>query len=101
MPHVQVLHEKYADNPNVVILAMNVGDENERMATWWAEQEYSFPTLNDADELTGQYGIKAFPSTILIGPDGRVLEAIVGSAHDLEEQLTAALESLEEDAGGE
>ncbi len=92
---VQVLHEKYANHPNVVILAMNVGDENEKMNNWWKEKKYTFPTLNDADELAGQYGIKAFPSSILIGPDGTVLKATVGSVSDLEGALKEALKELE------
>ena len=94
MPQVQVLHSKYANNPDVVILAMNVGDDNEKMAKWWAEKKYTFPTLNDADELTGAYGVRAFPSAILIGPDGTVLNAIVGAAHDLEDELEKAIEGL-------
>ena len=95
MPKVQVLHEKYAKNPNVVILAMNVGDDNDKMAKYWASKKYTFPTLNDADELAKAYGIKAFPSTILIGPDGHVLHASVGSASQFEAQLEKALKSIE------
>eukprot|EP01026_Neomeris_dumetosa_P075455 TRINITY_DN79762_c0_g1_i2.p4 TRINITY_DN79762_c0_g1~~TRINITY_DN79762_c0_g1_i2.p4 ORF type:complete len:104 (-),score=20.83 TRINITY_DN79762_c0_g1_i2:1-312(-) len=74
-------------NPNVVFLAMNVGDDNERMAEWWDDKGYGFPTLNDADDLAQQYGIKAFPSSIIIGPDGKVLKAKVGSLHELESEL--------------
>ena len=94
MPKVQVLHEKYADNPKVVILAMNVGDDNEKMAKYWADKKYTFPTLNDADELARQYGIKSFPSAILIGPDGMVIHAEVGSASDLEKELQKALGTI-------
>ncbi len=92
MPQVQVLHRKYADNPDVVILAMNVGDENEKMASWWKEKKFGFPTLNDADEAAGKYGIIAFPSSVLIGPDGKVLESSIGSAYTLEKALKKALE---------
>jgi peroxiredoxin len=94
MPKVQVLHEKYAKNPNVVLLAMNVGDENEKMKAWWKKGKYTFPTLNDADDLAKQYGIKAFPSTIIIGPDGKVLHAAVGSPTEVEAALEEALENM-------
>ncbi|MHC4908570.1 MAG: TlpA family protein disulfide reductase [Planctomycetota bacterium] len=95
MPQVQVLHSKYAKNPQIVILAMNVGDDNDKMKKWWAEKKYTFPTLNDADELAGAYGIKAFPASIVIGPDGMVLHATVGSAHEVEKQIEEALAGLE------
>jgi peroxiredoxin len=95
LPDVQVLHEKYADDPNVVILAMNVRDDNERMAAYWAERGYTFPTLNDADDLAEQFGVKAFPSTVIIGPDGRVIHAAVGSISAYEDELKKALESID------
>lgn len=94
LPKLQKMHEKYADNPNVVILALNVRDENERMARYWADMQYTFPTLNDADELVDKYGIKAYPSAILIGPDGRVLRTAVGSASDLAEDIDTTLKTI-------
>lgn len=97
MPAVQVLHEKFADNDRVVILAMNVGDENAKAEKYWADNKFTFPTLHDADELSKAYGIKAFPSSILIGPDGKVVYATVGSAHDVESQLEELLKALESD----
>jgi|GEM_PF-5471721 hypothetical protein len=92
MPQVQVLHQEFTDNPNVVILAMNVGDENEKMATWWKQKKYGFRTLNDADKMVEIYGIKAFPSTVLIGPDGKVIKTSIGSAHTLKRTLNKELE---------
>lgn len=92
LPQVQVLHKKYAKNPNVVILAMNVGDENERVVDWWKEKKYEFRTLHDADKLASTYGIKAFPSSVLIDPNGKVVRATVGSAYVLEAELQKALE---------
>ena len=94
MPKVQALHEKYSDNPDVVILAMNVRDDNQKMAEYWVEKKYTFPTLNDADDLAGQYGIKAYPSTILIGPDGTVILTAVGSVSSIEEKIEKAIEAI-------
>ncbi len=94
MPKVQALHEKYSDNPDFVILAMNVRDDNKKMAEYWAEKKYSFPTLNDADDLARQYGIKAYPSTILIGPDGTVILTAVGSVSSIEEKIEKAIEAI-------
>ncbi len=95
MPKVQVLHRKYANNPNVVILAMNVRDDNKRMAAYWSESGCTFPTLNDADDLAEQFGIKAFPSAVLIGPDGRVIHAAAGSISEFEDDLKKALDAIE------
>ena len=61
---------------------------------YWAEEKYTFPTLKDADELARQYGIKAYPSMILIGPDGLVIHAESGSARNREVELKKALEAM-------
>lgn len=94
MPKVQVLHETYADNPNFVLLAMNVGDDNAKMSDWWKEKGYTFTALQDADELAGRYGIKAFPSTIVIGPDGTVIAAAVGSPTQMTSVIDEALAAI-------
>ncbi len=91
LPRVEALHRKLADNPKVAILAMNVGDPDEKVAKWWKEKKYGFRTLNDADDLTREYGIKVFPSSVLIGPDGKVIAIRMGSADLLEGVLEKAL----------
>lgn len=91
LPAVQVLHEKYEKNPKVAILAMNVMDPNDKMAKYWREKNYTFPTLNDADSLADEYGVRAFPSAYLIGPDGKVVRAAMGPAHLLAKHLEKAL----------
>lgn len=93
MPSVQVLHEKYQDNPNVVILAMNTMDDNEKMNAWWKKNEYTFPSLHDADDLANEYGVRVFPTSHLIGPDGKVIETQIGSAYVLESALEKALKA--------
>lgn len=91
MPQVQVLHQEYADNPDVVVLAMNVGDTNKKAAKYWRDKGYDFRMLHDADKLASEYGVSAFPSSILIGPDGKVLAAQIGSAHSLKGALERSL----------
>lgn len=91
MPQVQELHSKYADDPRVVVLALNVGDGNAKMARYWKERGYTFPALNDADALVEEYGLVAYPTAYLIGPDGRILAFATASAHTLEPQLEKAL----------
>lgn len=67
---------------------------DQKMSEFWAEKKYTFPTLNDADDLARQYGIKAYPSTILIGPDGTVILTAVGSVSSIEERIEKAIETI-------
>lgn len=95
LPGVQKLAERYAGDDRVVFLAMDVGDDNDRMSAYWAEQGFTFPSLQDADELAGLMGVRAYPSVIVIGRDGTVLHTEAGSAGDLGERLEELIESGE------
>jgi thiol-disulfide isomerase/thioredoxin len=94
LPHVQAMQEKYANNPKVVILAMNVLDDNDRLASWWKTKEYTFPTLHDADALSRAHRINGFPTSTLIGPDGTVLRHGMGAAHEYGADVEKALHDL-------
>ena len=74
---------------------MNTIDDNKEMANWWAEKKYTFPSFNDADNLANACGIKAMPSSIVIGPEGMIRHAAAGSAHEFEKQIKAALTDVE------
>ena len=89
---MQVLHDKLKKAKDAVVLALNVGDQNDKVVKYWKEKGYGFPTLQDADSLAGKYGIKAFPSAILIDPEGKVVAAQVGSVTQLESALREARE---------
>jgi len=95
LPGVQKLAERYAGDDRVVFLAMDVGDDNDRMSAYWAEQGFTFPALQDADELAGLMGVRAYPSVIVIGRDGTVLHTEAGSTGDLGERLEKLIESGE------
>ncbi len=61
MPHLQKLYEKYQDNPNVIILAINTAFEKEQYP-WMADEEqtklrlqqkkWTMPVARDKDEAT-------------------------------------------------
>lgn len=61
--------------------------------TFWAGRNYSFPTLVDVDlKFAGGYGIQAFPSMIIIGPDGKVAAFHQGFDPEIAETLKKDVE---------
>lgn len=91
LPHIQELHDKYADDDSVSVLLMNVRDDVEKTRAYLREHEYTFTSLDDADGMVEAYGIRAFPSVVLLGPDGIVLHAEAGSSAEVERVLERAL----------
>ena len=92
MPHIQKLYEELGDRDDVVILAMNRGDEKQVVADYWAEEGFTFEAVyeDEGGATADAMGVQAFPTNIVVGKDGRVLYATVG----FDEQKEAYIRKL-------
>ena len=62
-----------------VILAVNVRDRLNRVRKYLSGKEFQFKVLVDADgAIYKAYNVTRFPTTVIIGPDGRLLAEILG-----------------------
>ena len=80
MPHIQKLQDDLAGRDDVVILALNRGDEKAVVADYWADEGFTFEAVYEEDggANADAMGVQAFPTNIVVGNDGRVLYATVG-----------------------
>jgi thiol-disulfide isomerase/thioredoxin len=85
LPDIEKIYQATGHNAaDVRVFGVNVmeGDSSEerRMAVvekFWTGEPVSFPTLVAlTDELTRAWGIGGIPTTVVIGPDGTVLERV-------------------------
>ena len=77
------MHEELADRDDVVILAVNGGQDTAEVAQkYWSKSGFDFPAVMDLKgherDIANALGVKAFPTNLVIGPDGRVRFASVG-----------------------
>lgn len=80
MPLLQDLHEDY---PDLVLWAMNLGEDNRTVAQWIADRGLTFPILLDETQrLEYIYALRGRPSTVIINTDGRIVTIIDGPLHD-------------------
>jgi thiol-disulfide isomerase/thioredoxin len=83
-PALQKLYERYKDNPNVVIAAVNVWERSKDRVTtvrdFLGKNKYiSFPIYMDAtDAVVSKYGVTGIPSKFILGKDGRIQFKEVG-----------------------
>jgi len=76
MPSLQTLHELGGDP---VVIGVNVRETASRVRRYVASTGINFPVVLDPQaELTRRLGVSAFPTTLLIAPDGRVRWRVVG-----------------------
>lgn len=88
MPHLQDLKKKYAGK--LEILGIDKGDTKEKWKTAIAEKGldwYHIMSGTGVSDYVAQLNVTGFPTTILVGPDGRILYRSLGISEDLGEQL--------------
>ncbi|WP_455222502.1 TlpA family protein disulfide reductase [Kaarinaea lacus] len=79
MPSLDRLSQKL-DNDNFLVVGLSVDTDDHVVREFLIERKVSFanymdPTMAVANEV---FGIRAFPSTFVFAPDGRLLEVIEG-----------------------
>lgn len=94
MPIIAKVAEKFAPQ-GVKVFAVNVMETTDTIRGFLKEEKLQLTVALDADGKAGKaYGAEAIPTTIVIGPDGRVQAVHVGLSPNLEKQLTSELEAL-------
>lgn len=75
MPHLQGLWSEVSSARNdVAFLAVNVNDPKDRIEQWWKEGGFTLQAVRqDDDEVSRAFGVRAYPTNYVIGPDGKVV----------------------------
>ena len=77
LPSLQTLHEIGGGDP--VVIGVNVRETASHVRRYLASTGMNFPVVLDPQaELAKRWGVSAFPTTMLIGPDGRARWRVVG-----------------------
>jgi thiol-disulfide isomerase/thioredoxin len=100
-PSLQKVYDRYKENPNVVILALNTWervkpDEREQhVKNFMSTNKYTFPVLFDTD-IVSRYGVEGIPTKFLIGKNGniRFKDVGFGGAQEMEDKMELQFEML-------
>lgn len=77
MPDLQKLQDAYPDD--LLLLAINVGENKDEIEAFMDENKLSFTVLLDEDMLVAyDYGIRSFPTTIAVNKKGEVAGGYIG-----------------------
>ena len=83
MPSLQALHkgrvDGQSDATHAVVIGINVKETASTVRRFMSAQHLDLPVVLDAQgDLTRQWGVRIYPTTVLIGPDGRARWRVVG-----------------------
>jgi cytochrome c biogenesis protein CcmG, thiol:disulfide interchange protein DsbE len=80
-PGMQLLAERLGDNPNFLMVAVSIEDDDAALAKFLAETPTSSKLLLLRDKgatVANSFGSRAWPETYLIDPNGMLLHRFIG-----------------------
>lgn len=81
MPHLQSFWSEAQQTwgEKVAFVCVNIGDDPSVIEKWWSEEKFTMRAVQQKDsEVSDAFGVQAYPTNYLIGPDGKVLWRAVG-----------------------
>jgi len=97
MPSMQRAWEKL-EKEGIVMLAINVGQNEDAVFRFTADYPVEFPLLLDQDSsVTGNYPVKGLPTTFIVDPQGRIAYRAVGGREWDDDELLAPVRALRND----
>jgi len=102
MPGLQTVYNNYAkDGFEVLAVNLTYQDTLSTAKTYFITQGYTYPMLLDQNGSTAKdYQVYALPKSVLIAPDGKVSDVVIGSGMS-EGFLRVRLNELLKDEGQE
>jgi len=94
MPSMQRAWKRLQDD-DVVILAIDVGEDEDTIFTFTADYPVDFPLLMDSDSrVTGEWPVRGLPTSFVIDPEGRIAYRAIGTRDWEHPALLEVLTSL-------
>lgn len=91
IPQIQKLHEKFL-NQDVAIIGLNVTDiERAPILKFLNDNKITFPQYYKTGSLATDYKLQAYPTTLIIGKDGKIKHIEVGEGNNTIANLEQAI----------
>ena len=85
IPELVALYKKYNRTRGLVIIGVSCdliqGDGAKAVAPFVEEFQINYPIVLADERLVDSMGVEAIPTTLFVGPDGKLVSRIVGAGH--------------------
>ncbi len=92
MPGLNTLTEEFKDE-DVVFIAFAL-DNAEALREFLKVKEFTYRIVPDASKIASSYGVKVFPTHVIINKSGQVEFTLTGGSEDRHEQLRPLIHNL-------
>ncbi|WP_433903311.1 TlpA family protein disulfide reductase [Sphingobacterium puteale] len=80
MPSINVLYDKFKDNPNVVFLIVEIEGDKEKAAAFVKNEKLTLPISYPNSDIPKEWLSESIPSTVILGKDGNLATRHEGMA---------------------
>ena len=102
IPELIALYKKYNKSRGLVIIGVSCdliqGDGLKAVEPFVEEFQINYPIAMADERLVDSMGVEAIPTTLFVGPDGKLVSRIVGAGHAGE--ISASTKELLDGIGG-
>jgi len=94
MPEFERQYQKWKDE-GLVILAINLSEDTLTVNNFVRRFELNYPILRDVQRKTERkYGLRSYPTTFFVKPDGTIMEIKVGgmTEQEIDERISRLLQ---------
>ena len=94
IPSLNNLRQQMAGEP-FELISINYAEETEQIQRFLQQVNVEFPVLLDTDgRESAKWQVLVFPSTFVIGPDGKIVYGLNGAIHWDDPKVVAQLKAL-------
>lgn len=86
MPMFEKVYQRYKED-GFVILAVNMDENKENLKDYLSKERISFEVLLGNEEVAKKTGLMGFPTSYLLGKDGKVCKVRFGVYREIEEDI--------------
>ncbi|PUV25670.1 TlpA family protein disulfide reductase [Sphingobacterium athyrii] len=80
MPSINVLYDKFKDNPNIVFLIVEIEGDKEKAAAFVKNEKLTLPISYPNSDIPKEWLSESIPSTVILGKDGKLATRHEGMA---------------------
>lgn len=92
IPELNEVHEKYKDNKDVVFASITF-DKKDKVEKFLKNTPIHYPVVPYQRITISRFGVSSYPTNIVIGKDGKILDSMTGGFSGIGKQIEKAIET--------
>lgn len=94
IPAIKDLHKKTADDPDIVILGINLGEHQKTVEKFMKEQGMDYTVLYGDNDISKKYKINGIPAFFIIDRNGNISKKYSGYGNGIEKDWAEQINTL-------